>query len=182
MNRLSAARNWTRTKWQARKAAGWRPVGKFALYTVNVVCLVHLFAEHVGWFHMTYGPSMMPTLAPTGEAVIENRLICVKDLRRGDIITYASPAEPGRVVCKRIVGLPGDVICVDPTGQMAPTTEHVVVPKGHFWMCGDNAMWSRDSRWYGPVSQALVKGKLVAKIWPPSQIGRLRNNFKYIDE
>lgn len=107
---------------------------------------------------------MMPTLAPTGEAVIENRLICVKDLRRGDIITYASPAEPGRVVCKRIVGLPGDIICVDPTGQMAPTTEHVVVPKGHFWMCGDNAMWSRDSRWYGPVSQALVKGKLVAKV------------------
>jgi inner membrane protease subunit 1 len=60
--------------------------------------------------------------------------------------------------------LPGDVICVDPTGQLAPSTEHVVVPKGHIWVSGDNAADSRDSRLYGPVPMALIHGRLFARV------------------
>ena len=102
----------------------------------------------------------------TGECVLENRLISPHRLSRGDLATYISPLDPARIVCKRVIGIPGDVICVDPTGKVAPSTEHVIVPKGHLWMSGDNAEMSRDSRHYGPVSMALVKGKLVAKVFP----------------
>lgn len=103
-------------------------------------------------------------MSPTGEFVLENRMISPHNLSRGDIATYISPLDPSRIVCKRVIGLPGDIVCVDPTGTMAPSTEHVVIPKGHLWMSGDNAEMSRDSRHYGPVSMALVKGKLVAKV------------------
>ncbi|KAH9950456.1 peptidase S24/S26A/S26B/S26C [Amylocystis lapponica] len=151
------------------------------LYFVNFVCVAHLFAENVGWVYATSGPSMLPTMSATGELVLENRMISPERLQRGDLITFVSPLTPGRVVCKRIIGLPGDIICVDPTGQLAPSTEHVVIPKHHVWVSGDNASLSRDSRMYGPVSMALIKGKLVAKVYPFRDFTIFRNNFNYID-
>jgi mitochondrial inner membrane protease subunit 1 len=115
-------------------------------------------------FAKVSGPSMLPTMEASGQVVLENRLISPSRLRRGDLVTYISPLDPTRVVCKRLIGLPGDVICVDPTGKVAPSTEHVVIPKGHVWLMGDNAEMSRDSREYGPVSMGLIKGRLVAKV------------------
>ena len=134
----------------------------------------------------------------TGEMVIERRWIKPKDITRGDLVTYISPLDPRRVVCKRVIGLPGDIVCVDPTGKTAPSTEHVVIPRGHVWLSGDNAEMSRDSRTYGPVSMALVRGKLVARvrlsacivagrpsdneqIFPLKDARWFENNFKYID-
>lgn len=124
---------------------------------------------------------MLPTMSASGEAVLENRLITPSKLKRGDLVTYISPLDPTRMVCKRLIGLPGDVICVDPTGAMAPSTEHVVIPKGHVWLIGDNAEMSRDSRQYGPVSMGLLRGKLVAKVWPLTSASWFQNNFRYID-
>jgi len=92
---------------------------------------------------------MIPTMAESGEAVIENRLSFRLDpasIQRGDLITLQSPFQPGRMVCKRVLGLPGDIVCVDPTGVKAPSTEHVLIPKNHLWLMGDNAALSRDSR------------------------------------
>ncbi|KAJ7655099.1 signal peptidase I family protein [Mycena polygramma] len=130
------------------------------------------------------GPSMLPTLANGGEIVVENRLsyrINPDGLQRGDLVTLRSPLDRNRIVCKRVIGFPGDVICVDPTGEMAPSTEHVVVPRGHIWVMGDNAAYSRDSRHYGPVSMGLVRGTLLARIWPPRNFTTFRNPTTYLD-
>ncbi|PPQ72717.1 hypothetical protein CVT26_003012 [Gymnopilus dilepis] len=130
------------------------------------------------------GPSMLPTLANSGEVIIEDCLtyrLFPHKLARGDLIILESPIAPGRMICKRIIGLPGDTICVDPTGQYAPSTEHVVVPKGHIWISGDNAAASRDSRMYGPVPIALVKGRLFARIWPPQSFTIFKNPVTYIE-
>ena len=111
---------------------------------------------------------MLPTMAgDREEAVIENRLsfrLSPGCLRRGDLVTFESPLEPGRLVCKRLLGLPGDIVCVDPTGLKVPSSEHVIVPKGHIWLMGDNAESSRDSRDYGPVPLSLVRGTLWARV------------------
>lgn len=150
----------------------------------NFAFAIHFFAEYVAAIEYVSrnashhnihafirsqpsGPSMLPTISAEGELVLDNKLVCrlfPERLSRGDIVTYVSPLDPQRVVCKRILGLPGDTICVDPTGEKAPSTEHVIVPAGHFWVGGDNAAWSRDSRDYGPVPMGLMKGRLVAKV------------------
>jgi len=130
------------------------------------------------------GPSMLPTLANSGEVVVENILFYrthPENIKRGDLVTFRSPLDASRIICKRVIGLPGDTICVDPTGEKAPPTEHVIIPKGHFWISGDNAAYSRDSRDYGPVPAALVRGKLVARIWPPSAFTIFQNPTTYID-
>lgn len=110
---------------------------------------------------------MLPTMAEEGEAVIENRLSFRLNpgcLKRGDLVTFESPLTPGRFVCKRLLGLPGDIVCVDPTGSKAHSSEHVVVPRGHIWLMGDNSDLSRDSRDYGPVPLSLVRGTLLARV------------------
>jgi len=110
---------------------------------------------------------MLPTLAASGELVIEDCLtyrLFPEKLARGDLLILESPIQRGHIICKRLIGLPGDVVCVDPTGQLAPSTEHVVVPEGHIWISGDNAADSRDSRLYGPVPMALIHGRLLARV------------------
>lgn len=110
---------------------------------------------------------MLPTFATSGEIILEDRFsirYLNAPLVRGDLLVVESPIQRGQMVCKRLLGLPGDVVCVDPTGERAPSTEHVKVPEGHVWISGDNAAWSRDSRDYGPVPIALVKGRIVARV------------------
>lgn len=113
---------------------------------------------------------MLPTLAYEGEVVVEDRFshrFNFRQLARGDLLVLESPLEPGRSICKRLMGIPGDIICVDPTGLKAPSTEHIKVPKGHVWIVGDNAEWSRDSRDYGPVSMSLIRSRLIARVGAP---------------
>ncbi|KAI0307838.1 LexA/Signal peptidase [Multifurca ochricompacta] len=155
-----------------------------ALYAVNAFCAVHLVLNYVGSIQLVSGPSMLPTMAQEGEAVIENRLsfrLNPDSLKRGDLVTFESPLTPGRLVCKRLLGLPGDIICVDPTGLKAPSSEHVVVPKGHIWLMGDNAVFSRDSRDYGPVPLSLVRGTLWARVYPFNRVTLFRNPTSFLN-
>jgi inner membrane protease subunit 1 len=117
---------------------------------------------------------MLPTIEVDHDVILEVRLpftLGWANVQRGALITYESPIVPGRKVCKRVVGLPGDIVCVDPTGKLAPSTEHVVVPRGHVWVAGDNAALSRDSRHHGPLPLTLVGGY----VWMRVRIRTLSN-------
>lgn len=160
-----------------------RPPAIGALYAVNAFCAFHLFLNYVGSIQLVNGPSMLPTMAVDGEAVVENRLSFWLNpgcLERGDLVTFESPLTPGRLVCKRLLGFPGDIICVDPTGLKVPSSEHVVVPKSHLWLMGDNADFSRDSRDYGPVPLSLVRGTLWARVYPFSRMTIFRNPTSFL--
>ena len=39
------------------------------------------------------------------------------------------------------------------------------MPEGHIWITGDNLLHSVDSRHYGPVPLALVRGRALGTIW-----------------
>ncbi len=51
-------------------------------------------------------------------------------------------------------------------GQTLHNSSLFVVPDGHIWVEGDNSNNSSDSRNYGPVSAALVVGKVWMRLWP----------------
>jgi mitochondrial inner membrane protease subunit 1 len=40
----------------------------------------------------------------------------------------------------------------------------IKVPKGHVWLVGDNLGNSIDSRDYGPVPEATLKGRILARV------------------
>jgi len=155
-----------------------------ALKIANFAFAAHLFFECFGHPALMYGPSMLPTLAESEEVIIEDNisvLLNPEKLQRGELVILWSPSDPQRSICKRIIGLAGDTVCVDPTGRLAPSTEHVLVPKGHIWVIGDNAAESHDSRYYGPVPIALVHGRLYARIWPLRSFTIFRNATTVIE-
>jgi signal peptidase I len=76
----------------------------------------------------------------------------------GDVVVTDHPSRPG-TICKRLVALPGDQVIV--SGRRLET-----VPDGHVWLEGDNTLLSNDSRFYGPLPLALIRGRAIARIWP----------------
>ena len=93
---------------------------------------------------------------------------------------------------KRVVGLPGDRLQirqgsvyrngVRETGSyLQPCTEPslctfaqtITVPRGEYYMMGDNRGDSDDSRYWGPVPQAWIIGGAFFTYWPLSRIGTL---------
>jgi signal peptidase I len=49
----------------------------------------------------------------------------------------------------------------------------IKIPKGYFFMMGDNRGESDDSRYWGPVPKAWIIGEAFATYWPPDRIGTL---------
>ncbi|PWZ03377.1 LexA/Signal peptidase [Testicularia cyperi] len=41
-------------------------------------------------------------------------------LKLGDLVVAISPFDPSRTVCKRVIGLPGDTVCLDPRMRPLP--------------------------------------------------------------
>lgn len=109
-------------------------------------------------------------------------------LQIGDVVVSTSPTHPAKTVCKRVLGLPGDTILVDPRDYMSEdagllaahahadpmlqalvalhSARTVTVPPGHVWLTGDNLGNSTDSRQYGAVPMALIKGRVLARVYP----------------
>ncbi|KAI9874568.1 MAG: hypothetical protein M1830_009598 [Pleopsidium flavum] len=123
---------------------------------------------------------MLPTLGTVGDGVIVSRLSRRgKDVRVGDMVNIKHPMWPESGAIKRLVGLPGDFVLRDLPGSSSD--EMIQVPEGHCWIIGDNLPWSRDSRTYGPVPLALIKGKVVARVWPLRQMKRIENTLQSVE-
>jgi signal peptidase I len=92
---------------------------------------------------------------------------------------------------KRVIGLPGDRIsiesghpvingrllvhepyitpCGDGTACSMPQT--IVIPRGEYFLMGDNRGDSDDSRFWGPIPESWIVGEVFATYWPPDRIG-----------
>lgn len=120
---------------------------------------------------------MCPTLNPKGDVLFAEYITPRFGLNQGDVVVATKPTDPRISILKRIRGLPGDKIWVHPSTSAVPI--EITVPKGHVWLEGDNSSQSTDSRHYGPVPVALVRGRARLRVWPPSQAGVLHT--KVID-
>jgi signal peptidase I len=100
--------------------------------------------------------------------------------------------ESGQTYVKRVVGLPGDRLSIrnghvyrngvrehdsytipcDGNGECwYPRT--FTVPKGDYYMMGDNRPDSLDSRFWGPVPRSWMIGEAFFTYWPPDRVGTL---------
>lgn len=123
--------------------------------------------------------------------------------RRGEIMVFKTDGianiEPNFYI-KRIIGLPGDKVSINPpnvlingkelrepesirkivdmegayegytyTGTFQGEIDEVIVPKGEYFVLGDNSESSLDSRYWGTVPQQNAIGVAMFIYWPFSQ-------------
>ena len=138
-----------------------------------------LIGDHLLVNKFAYAPTMTR---------LEEMLLPIDAIRRGDIVVFKYPEDPERDFIKRVIGLPGETLELrnkkvyingqpldEPYVQfLIPPDEDggfdsdvrvqygpVTVPEGHYFMMGDNRDNSQDSRYWGFLPHEYVKGKAL---------------------
>ncbi|XP_076879275.1 mitochondrial inner membrane protease subunit 1 isoform X1 [Brachyhypopomus gauderio] len=146
----------------------------FVGYTIQYGCIAHCAFEYVGEFVTCSGPSMEPTITNRDVVFSERISQHLYRIEKGDIVIAKSPFDPKMNICKRVIGLEGDKVCI--SGPSDSFRTHTYVPRGHVWLEGDNLQNSTDSRSYGPIPYALIRGRVCLKLWPPHNFGLLNES------
>ncbi len=124
---------------------------------------------------------------------VETATECGVDISAREACPKPTPQESGQTFIKRIVAVGGDTLSIkeghpvvdgvedtdepyiNPCGGAAvcnlPKT--ITIPKGYFFMMGDNRGASDDSRYWGPVPKEWIIGEAFFTYWPPDRIGTL---------
>lgn len=123
---------------------------------------------------------MQPTLKTN------NILLCSKiaqrfnKINRNDIVIAIHPSLPQSLICKRVIGLEGDIVIMNSTSQHSSYDDKdddenvslnnysktIVIKRGSAWIEGDNRINSTDSRNYGQIPVGLIRSKVIARVWP----------------
>jgi signal peptidase I len=113
----------------------------------------------------------------------------------GDSAQLGATTEASVYFIKRIIGLPGEtiegrdhrvLICTAPNVGCHPLNEPYLhqaaaptnfgpirIPKGRYFVMGDNRKISDDSRFWGTLPRSYIIGEAFATYWPLDRIGTL---------
>ena len=124
------------------------------------------------------GGSMQPTLAD-GQLLLARPVSADRPgLRRGDIIVFQHPHQPGAIYIKRIIALPNEYleltaagISIDDIprpdlGALVPAAADRDYPRRwhtgprDYFVLGDHRADSGDSRRFGPIDQKLIQARV----------------------
>ncbi|GAB1314291.1 Mitochondrial inner membrane protease subunit 1 [Madurella fahalii] len=155
---------------------------RLAANTLKFVAFAHLLWEYGLSMAPASGPSMLPTFQVLGEWLLVSKLHRFgRGVSVGDIVAYSIPIND-EVGVKRVLGLPGDYVLMDTPENATGTGSMIQVPQGHCWIVGDNLIASRDSRYFGPVPLALIRGKVIATVRPFSEFKWITNPLQRPDQ
>jgi signal peptidase I len=161
-----------------------------AVLVVAGLAAVGLRTYVVQVFYVPSG-SMIPTLQVGDRIVVDKFLFSPSSLHDGDIVVFARPPGDTAGVCddptatdlvKRVVATPGqtirsigNAIYVDgkkqsesylpPGTTLGRAVRFERIPKGQYFVMGDNRSLSCDSRYWGTVQGSTIVGKVIAVIW-----------------
>jgi signal peptidase I len=124
---------------------------------------------------------------------IERLFLPLAQVRRGDVVVFRYPHDPGQDYVKRVIGLPGEtikivnrVVHVREPGEegylalLEPYSNHrdpggvppgldnfgpFAIPEGQYFVMGDNRDNSLDSREWGTVPRANIIGRGLVVYW-----------------
>lgn len=168
---------------------------EFIKELVLIVLVALLFTIFI-MSHNKIPTSSMVSTINVGDHVLTSMFpYYYRDPQYGEIVVFSRP--DGESWVKRVIGLPGDVIDIrdgqvyrndelldesayldegvtsEPIGAN-PVSFPYEVPEDHYFLMGDNRLYSQDCRYIGAISREDIYGKAWIKIYPFNQIGILK--------
>lgn len=105
----------------------WRSPFRMGLWVTGVFCSCKVFNEHAYELQLSSGPSMYPTIHFQGDYLLISKYYKYgQGIGVGDIISFKHPGFLS-MVAKRVVGMPGDYVLVDPEGHAGPLSKMIQV-------------------------------------------------------
>lgn len=129
------------------------------------------------------GDSMKNTLK-NGDILLLYKL---GSINRLDIIVLDEEKDNEKII-KRVIGLPGETVAIKKgkiyindkvindkyaygeTGDY----DKVTLEDDEYFILGDNRLISKDSRYFGPIKENEIKGKIVFRLFPFTKIGTVQ--------
>lgn len=129
------------------------------------------------------GDSMKNTLK-NGDILLLYKL---SSIDRNDIIVLDEEKDNEKII-KRVIGLPGETVAIkkgkiyindkviDDEYAYGETSDFdkVTLADDEYFILGDNRLISKDSRYFGPIKDNEIKGKIVFRLFPFTKIGTVQ--------
>lgn len=167
-----------------------------ALIALRICGLLRPFSVPTG--------GMSPAVASGDHVLMEALTFLFRQPRRGDIVVFktdglnAAFVPPGQLWLKRVVGEPGEhvrishgklfindrqVALTNRAGEIsfadigtfaAQANVNMAVPRGCYFVLGDNSTNSLDSRFWGSLPRTNIIGRIWLCYWPPQRIAGVK--------
>lgn len=119
-----------------------------------------------------------PPSQPEGEDDLIKRVVALPGeilvIREGQVFITVVGSEEQQLLQEpyledgvRTTGFINTENCVNPSPASCE------IPDGYIFVMGDNRPGSRDSRFFGPISEDLVVGRAFLRVWPIGDVGFL---------
>lgn len=160
----------------------------------TVFILVYLF---IGQLLEVSGDSMLPNLHNDEQIIAEKISTKFGPPEREEIIIFRHPTNNGRLLIKRVIGLPGDTVEIsngnvylnnklleepylneqNSTFGNSAIEENTLyeIPGNAYLLMGDNRTESSDSRSFGFVDQEYIVGRALLVYYPLDSIRLIKH-------
>lgn len=180
------------------KADAVKEVLSFLLYITIVLILTYLVIHFVGQRTEVSGSSMENTLSNGDNLIVDKISYRFREPERFDIIVFPYKYEKKTYYIKRIIGLPGETVQIDPEGKIYINGEvleesygreviarnklglaerEITLGADEYFVLGDNRNASSDSRdpSVANIKREDIIGRAWLRIWPFHKIGFIRH-------
>lgn len=162
-----------------------------SLYVLVVLGITILVIKYVGQRTEVIGSSMEPTLSDGDNLIVDKASYLFRNPKRYEIVVFPYRDKENVYYIKRVIGIPGDTIYIDPEGNVYVNDEiieedyiaaktkdagmaaaPVTLKENEYFVMGDNRNNSVDSRFsqIGIVNRDEIIGRAVVRIWPITKI------------
>ncbi|OLN25962.1 Signal peptidase I [Desulfovibrio sp. DV] len=157
-----------------------------------------VYIDHLSFIPKSYhlsSNSMRDTLIIDDTTLVDLTAYETNGPEYDDIIVFTLPEDENKDFIKRVIGKPGDTVCIEnkqvfvngrkrdeeysihtdaKSRKRRDTMPPMTIPPGAYFVLGDNRDESYDSRFFGPIAKEKILGKARIIIWSDtwSRIGK----------
>jgi signal peptidase I len=163
---------------------------RFTIFAIIIVLPIRLFIAQP---FIVSGSSMFPTFENGEYLIIDEISYRFDQPERNEVIVFKYPNDTKKFFIKRIIGLPNEEIKIEGSDVIIINKENpdgfrleqayvqnksnndasFLLKENEYFVMGDNRISSSDSRYWGPVDENLIIGKVFLRLLPLNRI-----NFK----